>query len=95
MTEQMTPLRRRMIDDMTLRNMSPLTQKAYVRAVKNFSKFFRHSPRPLLGRKFYQSLGRIARRELYACLGAVMRLLKPSLPNERATSSIVITRESG
>ena len=44
MTEQMTPLRRRMIDDMTVRNMSPLTQKAYVRAVKNFSKFFRQSP---------------------------------------------------
>lgn len=38
MTEQMTPLRRRMIDDMALRNMSPMTQQAYVRAVKNFSK---------------------------------------------------------
>jgi site-specific recombinase XerD len=44
MTEQMTPLRRRMIDDMALRNMSPLTQQAYVRAVKNFSLFFRRSP---------------------------------------------------
>ena len=44
MNEQMTPLRRRMIDDMMIRNMSPLTQKAYVRAVKNFSKFFRQSP---------------------------------------------------
>lgn len=44
MTEQMTPLRRRMIDDMALRNMSPLTQGAYVRAVKNFSLFFRRSP---------------------------------------------------
>jgi len=46
MTEQMTPLRRRMIDDMTVRNMSPLTQTAYVRAVKNISKFFRQSPDP-------------------------------------------------
>jgi hypothetical protein len=44
MTEQMTPLRRRMIDDMALRNMGPLTQQAYVRAVKNFSLFFRRSP---------------------------------------------------
>ncbi len=44
MTEQMTPLRRRMIDDMALRNMAPLTQQAYVRAVKNFSLFFRRSP---------------------------------------------------
>jgi integrase len=30
MTEQMTPLRRRMIDDMTIRNMSPNTQKIYM-----------------------------------------------------------------
>jgi len=34
MSVQVTPLRQRMIDDMAIRNMSPLTQKAYVRAVK-------------------------------------------------------------
>ena len=44
MSEHMTPLRRRMLDDMALRNMAPLTQQAYVRAVKNFSLFFRRSP---------------------------------------------------
>ena len=33
MTQQISPLRQRMIDDMTIRNMSPLIQKAYVRAV--------------------------------------------------------------
>lgn len=33
-----------MIDDMSLRNMSSLTQAAYVRAVKNFSKHFGKSP---------------------------------------------------
>ncbi len=32
MSNQMTPLRRRMIDDMMIRNMSSLTQKIYVRA---------------------------------------------------------------
>jgi hypothetical protein len=36
MSQQISALRQRMIDDMTIRNMSPLTQKAYVRAVKNF-----------------------------------------------------------
>jgi hypothetical protein len=36
MSVQVTPLRQR-IDDMAVRNMSPLTQKAYVRAFKNFS----------------------------------------------------------
>ena len=30
---QMTPLRRRMIDDMTVRNLSPATQQSYVYAV--------------------------------------------------------------
>ena len=44
MTEQTSPLRQRMIDDMKLRNMSLLTQAAYVRAVKNFSKHFGKSP---------------------------------------------------
>ena len=44
MTEQVSPLRQRMIDDMKMRNMSVLTQAAYVRAVKNFSKHFHKSP---------------------------------------------------
>src|SRR5450755_2841109 len=44
MNVQVTPLRQRMIDDMAIRNMSPGTQKAYVRAVKNFSLYFRRSP---------------------------------------------------
>jgi integrase/recombinase XerD len=44
MSKQVSALRQRMIDDMAIRNMSPNTQKSYVRAVKNFSKFFQHSP---------------------------------------------------
>jgi len=44
MTEQMTPLRRRMLDDMTIRNMLPSTQKTYVRTVANFSIFHGRSP---------------------------------------------------
>jgi hypothetical protein len=44
MNEQVSPLRQRMIDDMTIRNMSPLTQDAYIRAVRRFSLFFRRSP---------------------------------------------------
>jgi hypothetical protein len=30
MTEQISPLRQRMIDDMVISNMSPNTQKAYI-----------------------------------------------------------------
>jgi integrase/recombinase XerD len=44
MSVQVSPLRQRMIDDMTIRNMTPGTQKGYIRAVKNFSLFFARSP---------------------------------------------------
>jgi site-specific recombinase XerD len=44
MPEHTSPLRQRMIEDMSLRNMAALTQAAYVRAVKNFSKHFGKSP---------------------------------------------------
>lgn len=47
MSKQMTPLRRRMIDDMTIRNMSSSTQKIYVRAVANFSIYHGSSPEKL------------------------------------------------
>ena len=44
MTEQTTPLHERMIGDMQVRNMSTLTQKTYVRSVKNFAIFHGRSP---------------------------------------------------
>jgi hypothetical protein len=44
MTKSISPLRRRMIDDMTIRNMSPSTQKIYTYAVANFSAFHRRAP---------------------------------------------------
>jgi integrase/recombinase XerD len=43
----MTPLRRRMIDDMTLRNLSPGTIRAYVRCVADFARHFHASPEHL------------------------------------------------
>jgi len=46
MTE-MSPLRRRMIDDMTVRNLSPATQRSYIHAVAKFAKFFKRSPEKL------------------------------------------------
>ena len=45
MTEEtISPLRRRMIEDMTIRHFSLKTQQHYIRAVKNFADFFGHSP---------------------------------------------------
>src|SRR6201995_1236526 len=46
MTE-MSPLRRRMIEDMTVRNLSPATQRSYVHAVAKFARFFGRSPETL------------------------------------------------
>jgi integrase/recombinase XerD len=40
----MSPLRRRMIEDMTIRNLAPATQQSYVRAVAKFSRHFGRSP---------------------------------------------------
>lgn len=44
MTEQISPLRQRMLEDMKIRNMSRQTQTIYVRAVANFALYHRQSP---------------------------------------------------
>ncbi|MGH7089572.1 MAG: site-specific integrase [Stellaceae bacterium] len=41
---EMNPLRRRMIEDMTVRNLSPVTRRCYVHAVAQFAKHFNRSP---------------------------------------------------
>jgi integrase/recombinase XerD len=39
---EMSPLRRRMIEDMTIRNLSP--EQSYIHAVSKFSRYFGRSP---------------------------------------------------
>ena len=39
-----TPLRQRMIEDMTMRKLNPKTQSAYIRAVRKLARFLRRSP---------------------------------------------------
>ena len=42
--EAMSPLRRRMIEDMTIRKFAPKTQHDYVQRIKNFAGFLGRSP---------------------------------------------------
>ena len=42
--EAMSPLRRRMIEDMTIRKFAAKTQHDYVQRVKNFAAFLGRSP---------------------------------------------------
>ena len=44
---QVSPLRRRMIEDMTVRNLSLAVQRSYVHAVAKFGRFFSRSPERL------------------------------------------------
>jgi integrase/recombinase XerD len=42
--EAVSPVRRRMIEDMTIRKLTPKTQQGYIRTVKDFAAFLGRSP---------------------------------------------------
>ena len=45
MTEQaISPLRQRMIEDMTIRKLAPKTQQGYIRTIKDLAAFIGRSP---------------------------------------------------
>jgi hypothetical protein len=44
--EAISPLRRRMIEDMTIRKLSPKTQQGYIRTIKNLAAFIGPGNRP-------------------------------------------------
>src|SRR5260370_5482353 len=42
--EVISPLRRRMIEDMTIRKLAPKTQQGYIRTIKDLAAFIGRSP---------------------------------------------------
>src|SRR5258708_35696250 len=42
--DEMSELRRRMVEDMKIRNLAPATERCYVHAVAKFSRYFKRSP---------------------------------------------------
>ena len=61
--EAMSPLRRRMIEDMTIRKLAPKTQEGYIRTIKHFAAFlgrngvtFRWKDYRIKGRNRYKAM---------------------------------------
>ena len=89
----MSPLRQRMIEDMTIRNLSPATQQSYVYAVAKFSRHFGRSP-DRLGMedvRAYQ-LHLVAQKRLLVAhqpggLRAAVLLRRDARPGERSSGS--------
>ena len=57
----MTPLRQQMLDDMTVRGLSPGTQTNYVRAVEGLAKFYKRSPDQISDREVQAYLVHLSR----------------------------------
>src|ERR1700761_4671271 len=78
----MSPLRRRMIDDMQIRNLTPNTQRVYVAQVARFACYFRKSP-DLLGPDGRQAVRRLRQQipvcRRLICPGAVPRHVESAL----------------
>jgi integrase/recombinase XerD len=61
--EAMSSLRRRMIEDMTIRKLAPNTPQDYIRTIKDFAAFLGRSPEPAsLGEYYNENKGSLSRR---------------------------------
>ena len=93
-----SPLRRRMIEDMTIRKLGPKTQAGYIRAVKNFAAFLGHSPdRATIEdiRRYQLSLASsgLGVPSVNAAMTALRFFFKVTLRRGDVTEDIVFARE--
>nr|WP_267880142.1 phage integrase N-terminal SAM-like domain-containing protein [Sinorhizobium medicae] len=104
--KEISPLRRRMIDDMTVRNLSPATQRSYLHAVTKFSRHFGRSPDRLGLRAFQVHLlsrttTSLARSSLtnwvrgLACVPTIQKASDPSNVTETCLYEMACGSETG
>ena len=67
----MTPLRKRMIEELQLRNLSPRTKETYVRAVERFAGYWHQSPERLGPEQVRQYLLHLI-NDHHACTNTVL-----------------------
>ena len=93
-----SPLRRRMIEDMTIRKLGSKTQAGYIRAVKNFADFLGHSPARANFddiRRYQLSLASsgLGIPSMNATMTALRFFFKVTLRRGEVTEDIVFARE--
>lgn len=97
-TKPISPLRQRMIDDMTMRRLSPATQDNYVRAIIRLAKFLGHSPGTATAEDLRQfqlhlAVSHIGRGSMNAIVTALRFLYEVTLHRPEVVAEINSVRE--
>jgi site-specific recombinase XerD len=81
----MTPLRKRMIEDMQLRGLTPETQRSYIHYVAEYARYFQLSPEKLDAEAIHQYLvhllneRKLAAESVNCCVSALKFLYLTTL----------------
>lgn len=99
MTDQtISPLRRRMIEDMTIRKFAPKTQSDYIRSVRNFTQFLGRSPdrasaEDLRRYQLHLASGEVSVPSLNATVTALRFFFQVTLGRGEVTAKMTFVRE--
>jgi site-specific recombinase XerD len=93
-----SPLRRRMIEDMTIRKFAPRTQASYIRAVRNFTLFLGRSPdrasaEDLRRYQLHLASSGVSVPSMNATVTALRFFFKVTLGRSRVTDQMPFVRE--
>jgi site-specific recombinase XerD len=93
-----SPQRRRMIEDMTIRKLGAKTQSGYIRAVKNFAAFLGHSPdratiEDIRRYQLHLASSGLGVPSVNAAMTALRFFFKVTLRRGNVTADIVFARE--